>query len=165
MEVVTFRPWSRRRREPPAAGEPRQAKGRAGAGAGEEDETVRLTDEEHAWWAARDSLQTGRVPHGRKRRPDEQKRSSAFASYYTNESLFEWGVGASADFDESDPYVVLGLPPSATWEQITAAHRRLAKEHHPDRHLDASPEERERSDERIRKLNVAYMELRRRKGR
>jgi len=67
--------------------------------------------------------------------------------------------------DETDPYVVLGIPPTASWDEITGAHRRLAKEHHPDRLVDPTPEERERSDDRIRDLNIAYMELRRRKGR
>src|SRR5262245_62559839 len=30
--------------------------------------------------------------------------------------------------DESDPYVVLGIPPTASWDEISGAHRRLAKE-------------------------------------
>ena len=46
-----------------------------------------------------------------------------------------------------------------------AAHRRLAKLHHPDRQTNATEAERENSDRRIRELNIAYMELRRRKGR
>lgn len=131
-----------------------------------DDETVGLDDQEHAWWAAREVLETGEVPHGKKRRkPPEEQKQSAFQSYFTNESLFEWGVDGNDVFDESDPYVVLGLPPTASWEQITAAHRRLAKLHHPDRLTNAPPEEREKSDRRIRDLNIAYMELRRRKGR
>lgn len=38
-----------------------------------------------------------------------------------------------------DPYAVLGVPRSATTRQVAAAHRRLAKSHHPDLH-DGGPE-------------------------
>ncbi len=136
---------------------------------GDDDETVKIATEEHAWWAARDELESDHVPHGRTKKKvveDEPKRNT-FEEYFSTESLFDW-TGAEADrkiFDESDPYVVLGLPPTATWEEISAAHRRLAKLHHPDRMVNASEEEREASDRRIRDLNIAYMELRRRKGR
>ncbi len=151
------RPWSRRRR--------RRGDGTATA----ENDNVHLNDEEHAWWAARDELASGRVPQGRRRRraPEEPKQS-AFEQYYTSESLFDWS-GDDADgehvLDHSDPYVVLGLPTSATWEEISSAHRRLAKLHHPDHQQDATPEERARCEERIRQLNIAYTELRHRKGR
>ena len=133
---------------------------------------VDLNDEEHAWWAARDELATGNVPHGRKRRKpvqDEPKPKSGFETYYSSESLFDWSGESQGDaegiLDETDPYVVLELPATATWDDITSAHRRLAKLHHPDRLMDATPEQRESGDRRIRELNIAYMELRRRKGR
>ncbi len=149
------RPWDRLRRR------------RRDADADEgEQESVDLNDEEHAWWAARDELETGRVPHGRKRRkPADEPKKSGFETYYSAESLFDWSNDGVGVLDETDPYVILGLPASASWEQITSAHRRLAKLHHPDRLVDPSPEERESSDRRIRELNIAYMELRRRKGR
>ena len=95
----------------------------------------------------------------------EEPKRTAFEEYFSTESLFNWTGGSDAVFDETDPYVVLGLAPSATWEEISAAHRRLAKVHHPDRLLDATEEQREASNQRIRDLNIAYMELRRRKGR
>jgi curved DNA-binding protein CbpA len=38
-----------------------------------------------------------------------------------------------------DPYAVLGVPRTATRRQVAAAHRRLAKSHHPDLH-DGGPE-------------------------
>jgi curved DNA-binding protein CbpA len=38
-----------------------------------------------------------------------------------------------------DPYAVLGVPRQATTRQIATAHRRLAKDHHPDLH-DGGPE-------------------------
>jgi DnaJ-domain-containing protein 1 len=156
LGVVADRRWDRLRRKKRDDAQP----------AGPPKESVDLSDEEHAWWAARDELETGRVPHGRKRRSTaDEPTKSGFETYYSSESLFDWTGDEAGMIDETDPYVVLGLPTSATWDQISSAHRRLAKLHHPDRLGDATPEERESSDERIRELNIAYMELRRRKGR
>lgn len=45
-----------------------------------------------------------------------------------------------------DPYAVLGVPREATTSQVAAAHRRLAKSHHPDLHdggADAAAQMRE----------------------
>ena len=156
------RSWTDRFRQRSAETDDRGAFGEA---------SVDLNDEEHAWWAAREELETGRVPRGRKGRsatkePPPTNPKGGFESYYTAESLFDSpgngdGVGV---LDETDPYVVLGVPASATWDEITSAHRRLAKLHHPDRLVDATPEQRESGEGRIRELNIAYMELRRRKG-
>ncbi|HEV3227702.1 MAG TPA: J domain-containing protein [Acidimicrobiales bacterium] len=132
------------------------------------DDNVQISSDEHAWWAAREELDSNKAPSGRtkKKAVDERsERTHAFEEYFSTESLFDWTGAQDGIFDETDPYVVLGLPPSASWEEISAAHRRLAKLHHPDRLVDANDEEREASDRRIRELNVAYMELRRRKGR
>ena len=130
-----------------------------------DDDNVHIADE-HAWWAQRDELDSNKIPTGRTKKPvQEPPRHSTFEDYYSSESLFDWTGGQEGLFDESDPYVVLGLPPSASWEEISAAHRRLAKVHHPDRLVNATVEERAVGDQRIRDLNVAYMELRRRKGR
>jgi hypothetical protein len=61
-----------------------------------------------------------------------------------------------------DPYEVLGIGRSASWERITAAHRRLARRWHPD---GADESEREQREELIRRLNAAYAELRVRRAR
>jgi DnaJ-domain-containing protein 1 len=130
-------------------------------------DNVDLGGEEHAWWAARDELDSNKRPsmHSKHKPVEEEAKRNTFEDYFSTESLFDWTGSADSIFDESDPYVVLGLPPSASWEEISASHRRLAKLHHPDRLMNASEEERENSDRRIRELNIAYMELRRRKGR
>jgi DnaJ-domain-containing protein 1 len=66
--------------------------------------------------------------------------------------------------DTSDPYAVLGIEPSASWEDIVDAHRAQARRHHPD-HLFGRPEaEVAKAEERIRDINVAYQELRVRRG-
>ena len=67
-------------------------------------------------------------------------------------------------YDPEDAWAVLGLPSGASWKEIAAAHRRLAMRHHPDRLLDATPEERESSEETMREVNVAYNVLRRLTG-
>ena len=130
-----------------------------------QDDTVHI-EGEHAWWAEREELDSNKIPTGRsKHKPTDEPKHSTFEDYFSTESLFDWTGAHEGLLDESDPYVVLGLPPSASWEEIATAHRRLAKLHHPDRLVNASAEERAAGDQRIRDLNVAYMELRRRKGR
>ena len=59
--------------------------------------------------------------------------------------------------DGVNPYAVLGVSQSASWEQITAAYRRRARAWHPD---GADPAEAARRQELIRQLNVAYSRLR-----
>jgi DnaJ-domain-containing protein 1 len=131
-----------------------------------EDDTVDLSADEHAWWATRDHLE-GTPKRGPEPPPDPKK--SAFEQYFSTESLFTWGpdaIGADGTpVREPDPYEVLGVDQSAGWEQITAAHRRLAKEYHPDRVGAATDADRAEAEQRMRELNIAYSELRRRRGR
>lgn len=53
-----------------------------------------------------------------------------------------------------DPYAVLGVARDATPLQVARAHRRLAKEHHPDLHEGADA-----AAERMRRINEAWMVL------
>ena len=130
-----------------------------------EDDAANPFGAEHAWWAERDRLQRVFVASG----ADEgQTHESPLSEYWSPESLFNWGrrpgeddVAWEDEAPQIDPYEVLGLPLYATWDQVTAAHRRLAKQHHPDRLLDASEEDRAASEERMRQINQAYNELRR----
>jgi hypothetical protein len=64
--------------------------------------------------------------------------------------------------DGINPYAVLGVSKSATWEQITAAYKRRARAWHPD---GADPAEVERRGELIRQLNVAYALVRKQRKR
>lgn len=66
-----------------------------------------------------------------------------------------WPPLVAGDPDSDDPYLVLGVRRSAPWEQIVVAHKRLARAWHPDAGGD---------DDRIRRLNAAYAELRIRRG-
>lgn len=112
--------------------------------------------------------------------PSAPQRS--FESTYTVESLFvatgedlpDEGPETIIDdrsrtvgnyyYDPDDAWAVLGLEAGASWEKISSSHRRLAKLHHPDRLVHASPEEREAAEARMRDINVAYSVLRRLTG-
>ncbi len=53
-----------------------------------------------------------------------------------------------------DPYQVLGVPRSATQEEVTAAYRRLAKKYHPD----LNPGDKN-AQSKMAEINVAYEEI------
>lgn len=53
-----------------------------------------------------------------------------------------------------DPYEVLGLPRSATQEQVKAAYRELAKKYHPDRFIDSPLAEN--ANKKMQEINEAY---------
>jgi curved DNA-binding protein CbpA len=57
----------------------------------------------------------------------------------------------------TDPYAVLGVPRDATSLQVARAHRRLAKEHHPD--LQEGDERRAEAADRMRRINEAWAVL------
>src|SRR5215211_5097040 len=57
---------------------------------------------------------------------------------------------------------VLGVPLGASRQEISQAYRKLAFMHHPDRVAGMGPEAREYSEERMKEINAAYAELRRR---
>jgi hypothetical protein len=59
--------------------------------------------------------------------------------------------------DGVNPYAVLGVSQSASWDQVVAAYRRRARAWHPD---GADPAEAARRQELIRQLNVAYSRVR-----
>jgi DnaJ like chaperone protein len=66
----------------------------------------------------------------------------------------------------SDPYVVLGIAPSATSEEIRQHYRKLVRDNHPDRHIAAGvPEEMiEVATEKLARINAAYDAVERERG-
>jgi DnaJ domain len=155
--------WSRKRRDP-SAPVPPQA---------EETDNVALGGEDHAWWAQRDVTE---VVKPKRRRSAEQQAEvesrDILAEHFgadwrtnfgftppTDEELAE-AKQREAALDESDPYRVLGVEPTASWDEIVAAHRDLARIHHPDRLFGQSEEEKAEGDDRIRAINAAFQELR-----
>ena len=55
----------------------------------------------------------------------------------------------------------LGVAKGAGVEEISAAYRRLAQTHHPDKVANLEPEVREYSEQRMKEINAAYSELKR----
>jgi DnaJ-class molecular chaperone len=78
----------------------------------------------------------------------------------------EPGADAEAEaVDPADPYAVLEVAATATWEEIVDAHRRQARRHHPDRLVGRPDHEIAAAEDRIRHINAAYRELKVRRGR
>jgi curved DNA-binding protein CbpA len=55
-----------------------------------------------------------------------------------------------------DPYEVLGVPRGADPATITAAYRRLVREHHPDIYAGDDPDQRAERHQRMASINAAY---------
>lgn len=60
------------------------------------------------------------------------------------------------------PYEILGVTPNASEAEITAAYRKMAQMYHPDKVAGLAPEFREIADRRMKEINAAYEELKRR---
>jgi DnaJ-class molecular chaperone len=60
--------------------------------------------------------------------------------------------------NETDPYIILGLPRTATFEQIRTKYKQLAKQHHPDKWstIDSNSDEFRYHEEEFKKITVAY---------
>jgi DnaJ-domain-containing protein 1 len=57
---------------------------------------------------------------------------------------------------------LLGVPLGASRQEVNQVYRKLALIHHPDRVAGMGAEARQYSEERMKELNAAYSELRRR---
>ena len=57
----------------------------------------------------------------------------------------------------SDPYQVLGVPPTATDEEVKAAYRELAKKYHPDNYANSPLADL--ATEKMKEVNEAYDQI------
>jgi DnaJ like chaperone protein len=83
----------------------------------------------------------------------------------TTEADFRAIIARKRGQGRSDPYEVLGLTSKASDQEIRDAYRRLIGQHHPDKQpASATPEERERAEQRAREINAAYEQLKSLRG-
>ncbi len=162
------RPWSRKRKgETPPTTPP----------ASEPAEASRLdVDDDHAWWAQTEVTEVWR-PKRRKTAAEPEEKRDILAEHFGDDWRTSFGFTPPTDeelaaeraleqraVDDQDPYKVLEIEPTATWDEIVAAHRHQARVHHPDRLFGQSEEEKAEGEDRIRVINAAYQELRVRRG-
>ncbi len=67
-------------------------------------------------------------------------------------------------YKREDHYKTLGLESSATDEVIKTTYRKLARQHHPDKHASKSPEETKAAEEKFKKIQQAYNEIKKERG-
>ena len=159
------RPWSRKRRE--------QGEGpKAPSSSRDRTDTEHLDDERHAWWAQSEVEEVWK-PRPRRKAQEADGERDVLAEHFgedwrtsflyappTDEELEEERRREQQALDDEDPYKVLEVEETATWDEIVAAHRHMARVHHPDRLFGQSEEEKAEAEERIRVINQAYAELR-----
>ena len=96
-----------------------------------------------------------------------QPAETAFLSTVATEFRLTGGrAGAAQSSGEDDPYVILGVAPTATSEEIKAAWRELVRQHHPDT-LMAKGLPKDYVDLATRKMaaiNAAYDRIRTERG-
>jgi len=162
------RPWSRKRNEPKEPKEPK-------AEPSEPDKSVRLDDDDHAWWAQTEVEEVWKPRDRRQKEPEKERdilaehfgedwRTNFLYTPPTEEQLEAERRQEQQRLDDQDPYKVLQVSEDATWDEIVAAHRHQARVHHPDLMAGQSEDERANGEDRIRVINQAYQELRVRRG-
>ena len=60
----------------------------------------------------------------------------------------------------NDPYSILGIPRTATDDEVKAAYRNLARKYHPDNYTDDNPL-KDLAKEKMQEINNAYDEIQR----
>jgi hypothetical protein len=142
-----------------------------------DEDDVRLDDDEHAWWAQRDVAEVWSPRESPAPEPEPAPQQDLLAEQFGD----DWRTSFTYDPppaphreaepavepepDTSDPYAVLEIEASATWDEIVDAHRRMARRHHPDRLVGRPDTEIAAGEDRIRVINAAYADLRIRRGR
>jgi hypothetical protein len=83
---------------------------------------------------------------------DDQNRSKRKQSHNTQ---------APPSANSNNSYEILGVKPGATIQEITVAYHKLARENHPDRVSGLDNEFKELAERRMKMINAAYDDLKR----
>ena len=134
-------------------------------------DNVDLRAPEHEWWAKRPTdpfapVEPDEIDDGEETDVDEIEPDLPELEPPERPDLPPVDDPGPGTIDEAaDPYTVLRVPPNASWEEIVANYRRLARWWHPDGLGAAAEWGRAACEAKIRQLNGAYGELRIRRGR
>jgi DnaJ-domain-containing protein 1 len=104
------------------------------------------------------------------KRPDPADPFAVFAETYG--IRIPRDAPPKAEPDEPEPielrlmraHLILGVPVGASRQEIGQAYKKLALMYHPDKMAGRGPKAREHSEERMKEINAAYAELRRREA-
>ncbi|KAL7548080.1 hypothetical protein ACHAWF_011384 [Thalassiosira exigua] len=90
-----------------------------------------------------------------KSRQQQRQRQQQQRTKYKQEKKdnFQW------DFDANDPWSVLGIPRTASKDEVSKAFRREMLKHHPDLQAKASEKEKRRATERSKIISDAYRRI------
>jgi hypothetical protein len=94
--------------------------------------------------------------HGEEyRRADKDSGRSSSKEERRSTEMLEWEARLAT------ARRALGVSKAVGAEEISAAYRKLAQTHHPDKVANLEPEVREYSEQRMKEINAAYSELKR----
>ena len=86
-------------------------------------------------------------------------------------SVFAMHARAHSDSPRRDPesatnddYAILGIPPSATDDEVRKAFRSMAMKHHPDKVAHLGPEFQRTANEKFTRINDAYQRIKKARG-
>lgn len=105
--------------------------------------------------------------HPRRRAEDRDRPAEpslrADADTFDPDALFRppepaSGASPSREAEAVEPWATLGLTSNASWNQVVARHRELAKQHHPDR-AGPDPGATTAAADRMAAINAAFAEL------
>lgn len=156
----------------------RHSKRRPDAQQRKDDDTSVIA--EHSWWLGDVETTTTINRRWRNPRPDGlHPRRRATDDVFAPPATHDQAVDPAEPFDPeklyedieptdpvaeipsgvaADMWTILGLSSEATWPEVVARQRELAKEHHPDRHADDELATRLAAD-RMAEINAAVTEL------
>ena len=82
-----------------------------------------------------------------------------YSFYGYKEQHYDWGYQEMGSSGQNEYYQILGLDKNATIDDAKNAYIKLVSKYHPDRYINKSPAERKVAEEKMKKINVAYEEV------